>query len=137
MERIKANDPAALRQMGVKGCYHEGDYDTAFEYLTKAAEFGDIDAHFQLGALYMNGRGVEKDEEKAVYYYEKSAIGGHPYARQNLACHEWDNGNIERSAKRCQPWTRKGNEIAMEILFSRNHNQRGPRRYSSYTSGFY
>ena len=50
MKRIKANDPVALRQMGVK-LYHEGDYDAAFEYWTKAAELGDVDAHNQLGYM--------------------------------------------------------------------------------------
>ena len=65
----------------------------------------------------MNGRGVEKDEEKAVYYYEKAAIGGHPYARQNLACHEWDNGNIERSVKHSIIAANLGHEKAMKLLW--------------------
>jgi hypothetical protein len=42
-KRIKANDPAALREMGTS-CHNEGDYDAAFEYCTKAAELGDADA---------------------------------------------------------------------------------------------
>src|SRR6056300_1755002 len=36
MKRVKANDPAALFQMGQK-CEHEGDYERAFQYWTKAA----------------------------------------------------------------------------------------------------
>jgi len=64
MTRIKANDPAALRQMGLK-FHKEGDYGDALKYLTKAAEFGNVDAHYHLGNIYYEGRGVEKDEEKA------------------------------------------------------------------------
>ncbi len=45
MERVKANDPAALRQLGRKR-YDEGDYEGAFEYYTKAAELGNLDAHY-------------------------------------------------------------------------------------------
>ena len=49
--------------------------------------------------MYGNGQGAEKDEVKAVYYFEKAAIGGHPYARNNLALYEQRHGSIERSVK--------------------------------------
>ena len=98
MKRIEANDPAAMRAMGAKR-YDEEDYNSAFEYLTKAAELGDFKAHYQLGGMYERGEGVEKDEEKEVYHYEKAAVGGHPYARHNLACVEERNGNVERAVK--------------------------------------
>ncbi len=73
MKRIKANDPAALSEMGTMKRYNEADYDTAFSYLTKAAELGDIRAHYVLGLMYCNGE-VERDGEKAVYHLEKAAI---------------------------------------------------------------
>jgi TPR repeat protein len=98
MKRIKANDPAAMREMGADR-YNEGNCDSAFEYWTKAAELGDADAHYQLGVMYGKGEGVEKDKEKAVYHWEKAAIGGHPFARHNLGCVEGTNGNAERAAK--------------------------------------
>ena len=40
MERVKVNDPNALRQMSGRHC-SDGDYDTGVEYLNKAAELGD------------------------------------------------------------------------------------------------
>ena len=98
MKRVKANDPVALRETGTKG-FHEGDYDTAFKYLSRAAELGDVDAHAKLGMMYEMGRGVEEDVEKAVYHDEKAAIGGHPQARYNLAYIEEANGNMERAVK--------------------------------------
>jgi tetratricopeptide (TPR) repeat protein len=98
MKRIKANDPAALSYVGIE-CYNKGDYDAAFGYLTKAAELSDADAHYRLGRMYWKRDGVEEDEEKMVYHWEKAAIGGHPIARHNLACIEWDNGNVERAVE--------------------------------------
>ena len=101
MKRIKKNDPAAIRQMGAK-YYDEGDYDSAVEYYTKAAELGDSEAHFKLGVLYHKMEGVEKDEneKKIVYHFEKAAVGGHTDARYNLAMiEERNNGNIERAVK--------------------------------------
>lgn len=116
MKRVKANDPAALRFMG-KRRYRERDYDAAFEYLTKAAELGDAGAHNQLGCMYMKGEGVEKDEGKGVYHYEKAAIGGHPTARQNLGCREHENGNMERAVKHFIIAANLGYENSMKCLW--------------------
>ena len=39
MKRVKANDPIALYKMGYNCCL-KGDYDSAFQYFTKAVELG-------------------------------------------------------------------------------------------------
>ena len=116
MKRIKANDPAALSQMGASR-YHEGDYDGSLEYWMKAAELGDVDAHYRLGCMYGNGEGVEKDEEKAVYHSETAAIGGHPMARHNLAVNEEKKGNNERSVKHFIIAANLGYEKSMKALW--------------------
>lgn len=98
-KRVEANDPVALREMGNKH-YQQKDYESAFKYYTKAVELGDIQAHFSLGVLYRKGQGVdEKDENKETYHFEEAAIGGHPTARHNLGCTEWENGRFKRAAK--------------------------------------
>eukprot|EP00984_Skeletonema_dohrnii_P037318 scaffold39302_cov172-Skeletonema_dohrnii-CCMP3373.AAC.1 len=84
--------------MGMKH-YEDEDYNTAFEYCTKAAKMGDVDAHNSLSIWYREGKGVEKDEKKEVYHLEQAAIGGHPTARWNLACHEGINGRFDRAVK--------------------------------------
>jgi TPR repeat protein len=73
--------------------------------------------HYELGIMYREGKGVEEDEGKAVYHYEKAAIGGHPYARYNLGCIEWVNGNIERSVKHYIIAANLGDEYAMKALW--------------------
>ena len=116
MKRIKANDPAALRQMGVER-HKEGDLDGAFEYLTKAADLGDSSALYRLGIMYWKGEGVEKDEEKMVYHWEKAAIGGDPNARHNLGCNEAENGRVERSVKHFIIAANLGHEGSMKALW--------------------
>jgi tetratricopeptide (TPR) repeat protein len=116
MERVKANDPVALREMGTARL-GEGDWDTAFEYWTKAAELGDHDAHYQLGMMCWRGDGVTKDEEKAVYHLELAAIGGDPEARYNLGCIEGNNGNIERAVKHFIVAANLGDEDSMKMLW--------------------
>ena len=98
MKRIEANDPVALCQWGLKH-YKQEDYGTAYEYLTKAAELGDVEAHHILAILYHKGDGVEKDVGKEIYHLEEATIGGHPFARYNLARYEWKIGNIDRAVK--------------------------------------
>ena len=98
MKRVEANDPAAMNKMGLMR-YEEGDYDGAVKYFSKGAELEDLMAHYHLGVMYRCGKGVEKDVGKAVYHYEIAAIGGDPYARNNLGCIEEKNGMMERAVK--------------------------------------
>jgi len=98
MRRVEANDPAAMFLKGVEQ-YDKGDYSSAFEYYAKAAQLGDVEAHYNLSCLYRNGHGVEKDKQKEMYHLEEAAIKGHPDARFNLGWNEWTNGNTERAVK--------------------------------------
>eukprot|EP00985_Skeletonema_marinoi_P006181 scaffold2689_cov70-Skeletonema_marinoi.AAC.4 len=98
MKRIEVNDPVAMFSWGLEQ-YYKADYSSAFEYFTRAAELGELDAHYTLSLMYYNGHGVEKDTEKKMYHAEEAAIGGHPDARYILGCHEWNNGNTERAVK--------------------------------------
>lgn len=45
----------------------------AVRYYEANAENGDTDSMLDLGAMYLEGRGVEKDEEEALRWYEKAA----------------------------------------------------------------
>jgi hypothetical protein len=117
MKRIKTNnDPAAMSYMGTTR-YEKGDYVTAVKYWTKAAELGDVGAHYQLADSYHEGDVVEMDREKAVYHYEQAAIGGQPEARHNLGCLEERNGNIERSVKHLIIAAKLGYEGSMKVLW--------------------
>jgi TPR repeat protein len=98
MKRVKVNDPYALFKMGAK-CEREGDYERAVKYYTKAAELGIMNAHYNLAAAYLEGKGVEKDEKKKVYHLEEAAIGGHPQARYNLACYAGQSGKHDKAMK--------------------------------------
>jgi TPR repeat protein len=115
MERIKKNDPVAMTNMGKKH-RNEGDYGKALQYYTKAAELGDAAAHGCLASLYDQGKGVEKDEKKAVYHLEQAAIGGHPQARFLLGAHEMKNGRFERSAKHVIIGANLGCEKSLKVI---------------------
>jgi hypothetical protein len=122
MKRVEAGDPAAMVETGT-ACRDEGDYDGAVKYWKMAAELGSAEAHYHLGVVYESGQGVEKDEEKAVYQYEKAAIGGHPGARFILGCIEGENGRFERSVKHFIIAAKLGVEESTKMLLG--HYNRG------------
>eukprot|EP00984_Skeletonema_dohrnii_P033160 scaffold28806_cov63-Skeletonema_dohrnii-CCMP3373.AAC.1 len=49
MRRAEANDAAAILEIGT-GCFMKEDYSSAFDYWTKAAKLGDIEAHYNLSS---------------------------------------------------------------------------------------
>jgi hypothetical protein len=116
MKRVENNDPVAMQQMGGMR-RKEGDYKSAFDYYTKAAELGDVIAHYNLSVMYRLGQGVEMDEKKQVYHLEKAAIGGHAEARHNLGCHEGNNGRMERAVKHFIIAANMGHEGSMKALW--------------------
>ncbi|WP_371926156.1 hypothetical protein [Pseudomonas sp. LPB0260] len=50
----------------------------------KAAEQGNANAQFNLGARYANGLGVAKDLQTAAYWYRLAADQGHAKAKERL-----------------------------------------------------
>ncbi|MCL2281819.1 MAG: sel1 repeat family protein [Fibromonadales bacterium] len=72
-----------LRRVGV-----ESDelnlYDKAFNYYTAASELGDDTANNNLGMMYYNGKGVNRDLQLAIKYFRAAALSGDDVAKANL-----------------------------------------------------
>ncbi len=131
MKRMKKNCPVAMAGLG-RDRYHEGDYETALEYLTKAAELGDATAHFTLSVMYRKGEGVEKNNEKEIHHLEEAANRGHPTARFNLGCEEAHNGNFERAVKHFTIAANLGFHNSLELI--RDLHADGHARKEDYTT---
>lgn len=56
----------------------------ALKYFKAAAEKGNADAQFNLGAMHIGGIGVKKAYDKALHYFTLSAHQGHTLALYNL-----------------------------------------------------
>jgi TPR repeat protein len=116
MKRVAANDPVAIQERGKKH-YQEGHYRGAFEYWTKAAELGNVDAIYLLSLLYRDGRGVEKNEEKEWHQLEEAAIAGHVGARFTLAHNEKTRrGRTDRAVKHLIIAANLGCDYSMKAL---------------------
>mmetsp|Transcript_6638 Transcript_6638/g.10779 ORF Transcript_6638/g.10779 Transcript_6638/m.10779 type:complete len:295 (+) Transcript_6638:79-963(+) len=115
MKRVEKNDPIGLRMVAMK-LYRKFDYDGAFKNYMKAAEQGDVDAHYNLSVMFYEGHGVEKDKKKELHHLEEAAIGGHPWARYNLAHHEELNGRYDRAVKHYIIAATLGDDSAIKSL---------------------
>ncbi len=56
----------------------------ALDWYTKSAKQGFTSAQFNLGWLYKNGKGTEKNVEEARRWWDKAARKGHERAQKAL-----------------------------------------------------
>ena len=79
------------------------DLDT----LRKAAEAGDAEAQFKLGAMYRHGEGVEQDYEEAIVWFRKAAAQLHAKAQFNLGYLHAMGQGVEQDYQAAVAWYRK------------------------------
>jgi TPR repeat protein len=64
--------------------FDRGEYENALHIFMSLSENGDNRAKYYIGLMYNLGLGVERDVDKAVYWYEDSAAGNNVQAQYNL-----------------------------------------------------
>jgi len=64
--------------------YQAGDYTKARDIWAGMSDKGDAAAQFNLGVLYENGQGLEKDLNLAQEWYRRAAVQGLPEAKKKL-----------------------------------------------------
>lgn len=77
-----ADDSALIREANV--ALSQKDYSGAFSRFSILAEHGNAKAQFNLGAFYLNGQGVQRDEKQAYEWFAKSAVQGNARALEIL-----------------------------------------------------
>ena len=65
--------------------YNQGNYIKALDAFYVLAKEGDPKAQFNVGLIYANGKGVNKDSYQAMVWYKKAAEQGNTAAQYNLA----------------------------------------------------
>ena len=58
------------------------DEDDVLRYCREAADSGSKDAQFELGLMYLDGIGVEQDEDQALEWLARASRQGHERATQ-------------------------------------------------------
>lgn len=101
-----ANSAMADFEKGIMA-YQANDLALAYKEFRASADEGHVDSQFNVALMFENGIGVEKDEKKALTWYEKSAQQGNAAAQYNLGV-LYENGrgtNVDFS--KANKWYRK------------------------------
>ena len=80
------------------------DYDTALGEILPMAERGDPVAQFALGAIYEDGRGIERSDADAASWYRRAAGRGHAEAQYNLAVMNADGRGVPADQQAAHVW---------------------------------
>ena len=84
--------------------YNMGDYKSALKYATESAEKNDKLGLTVLGAHYLNGNGVNKDEEKAFECYIQAASMGEETALNQLGWMYMNGCGVEEDPSQAFFW---------------------------------
>ena len=74
------------------------------------AEQGDADAQWELGYMYAEGRGVEKNDKEAAKWFQKAAEQGDADAQYELGRLYAKGKGVEKNDKEAAKWFRKAAE---------------------------
>jgi len=87
--------------------YLKGDYEAAYEEWLPLAELGDVEAQFNLGVMYDEGAGVDKDLATAAGWYRKAAEKGFVDAQSNLGMMYYHGQGVPCDYRKASTWFRK------------------------------
>jgi uncharacterized protein len=107
------------------------DYATAAKWFRQAAEQGNAEAQFYLGALYGKGDGVQRDYAAALTWYRKAAEQGHAGAQFNLGVAYANGEGVRRDYVSALTWYRKAAEqdnAAAYRLSAKHYGVKAPTR---------
>ena len=92
------------------------NYEEAVRCYTIAAEMGNTDAQCDLAVCYEKGEGVEKDLEKAVYWYSQAANQGDNYGWHGLGDIAYHNQRYKMAERMWTTAAVSGNSMSKGML---------------------
>ena len=102
LKAAKNNHPSAIWMIGHMimkgeiGSQSENDIKSAVSYFEKAMNLGNVASQNSLGKCYLNGKGIKKDEKKALQLFESAANQNYAFAYNNLGIY-YENKDKELS----------------------------------------
>ena len=112
--------------------YLKGDYTAAYDEWLPLAKLGDVEAQFNLGVMYDEGTGVDKDLATAAGWYHKAAEQGFLDAQTNLGLMYYHGQGVLRDHAVAAKWFRKaadqGDAEAAEYLQKINGTSPGEQK---------
>ena len=78
------------------------------------AEAGNVDAQFEMGARYYEGRGVPRDFQHAAHWFSRAAELGHVEAQSNLGMMYAVGRGVGRDRQAAKYWLLKASRAGSE-----------------------
>jgi len=95
--------------------YQDKDYAKAIEIWRPLADSGNAAAQFRLGAMYIEGRGVERDDAEAVKWFRRAAEQGDPMAQFNLGASYAEGTGVAKDEAEAAKWFRRAADQGMSF----------------------
>ncbi|PAW91572.1 MAG: hypothetical protein B9S33_00300 [Pedosphaera sp. Tous-C6FEB] len=89
------------------GAIQAGDWRKAFKYMRKLAVKGDARAQANLGRMYSDGNGIEKDQAEAVKWWRKAADKDEDRAQFELGRAYFAGAGVDKDYAEAAKWYRK------------------------------
>jgi len=81
---VELGSSQGMTTLGYNLIFEKNNPKEGIQWLMQSAEQGDDFAQYLLGNAYLNGQGVEKSKDKALFWLEKSAAQGRSHAKSLL-----------------------------------------------------
>jgi TPR repeat protein len=94
-----------LSDMYFAGKGVEQNYQESIKWLRKAADGGLANAQFSMGLLYCGHMGMfQRDIEKAIQYFMKAAVQGHPQAENEIGNAYYYGSGMPKNMPEAEKW---------------------------------
>ncbi|MCL2102850.1 MAG: sel1 repeat family protein [Syntrophorhabdaceae bacterium] len=87
-------------------CFAAVVYAQDFEAIKRAAEKGDAKAQFNLGNMYLEGRGVALNDAEAAKWFRSAAEQGVSEAQHNLGAMYFEGRGVTKNETEAVKWFR-------------------------------
>jgi TPR repeat protein len=90
-----------------EAAFRAGDYAAAASDFLEEAQMGVAKAQSHLGALYVGGLGVPRDDAKAFEWFKKAAEQGYPNAQYSVGYMYLEGRGVPRDYGKALEWLQK------------------------------
>ena len=84
--------------------YNKGDFAEALKQWQPVADGGSRDAQYNVGLLYLDGKGVVRNYEEAVKWFERAADQGQVEAQHDLGALYGSGRGVKRDYVQAYKW---------------------------------
>jgi hypothetical protein len=84
--------------------FNAADYATAFSIWWPLARDGDPKSEASLGFMYYSGKGVQRDDQRALFWFRRAADAGQPTAQFYLGMEYFYGRGVPRDLAQAYSW---------------------------------